>query len=144
MIDNAKENISNNEFQHSINPISDPYRRINNDYIPSEKRINKNILKTTGEELIINSNRALTNKNSHKSIFSLRNISNKKLKKKYNPYLISACKRAIIKEKRQLPNYKEIITSINTEFGIEENEKQNYDYNPKNRISINIESNNAK
>ena len=66
------------------------------------------------------------------------------MKKKYNPYLISACKRAIIKEKRQLPNYKEIITSINTEFGIEENEKQNYDYNPKNRISINIESNNAK
>ena len=144
MIDNAKENISNNEFQHSLNPISDPYSRINNDHIPSEKRISKTILKTTGEELIINSNRALTNKNSHKSIFSLRNISNKKLKKKYNPYLISACKRAIIKEKRQLPNYKEIITSINTEFGIEENEKQNYDYNPKNRISINIESNNAK
>ena len=82
MIDNAKENISNNEFQHSLNPISDPYSRINNDYIPSEKRISKTILKTTGEELIINSNRALTNKNSHKSIFSLRNISNKKLKKK--------------------------------------------------------------
>ena len=70
MIDNAKENISNNEFQHSINPISDPYRRINNDYIPSEKRISKTILKTTGEELIINSKRALTNKNSYKSIFS--------------------------------------------------------------------------
>jgi hypothetical protein len=144
MNDNAKENISNNELQNNFNPLSDPYRRVNNDYNPSEKRISKNILKTTGEELIINSNRALTNKNSQKSIFSLRNLSNRKLKKKYNPYLISACKRAIIKEKRQLPNYKEIITSINTEFGIEENEKQTYDFEPKNRISINIESNNAK
>ena len=41
MIDNAKGNISNNEFDHSLNPISDPYSRINNDYIPTEKRISK-------------------------------------------------------------------------------------------------------
>ena len=38
----------------------------------------------------------------------------------YDPYLINICKNAIIKVKDELPNYKEIIKKINTEFGIEE------------------------
>ena len=38
----------------------------------------------------------------------------------YDPYLINVCKNAIINCKDELPNYKEIIKIINTEFGIEE------------------------
>ena len=38
----------------------------------------------------------------------------------YDPYLINVCKKAIINVKDELPNYKEIIKKINTEFGIEE------------------------
>ena len=38
----------------------------------------------------------------------------------YDPYLINICKNAIINVKDELPNYKEIIKKINTEFGIEE------------------------
>ena len=40
----------------------------------------------------------------------------------YDPYLIKVCKNAIIKEKKQLPNYKKIIDRINTEFGIEDDD----------------------
>jgi hypothetical protein len=40
----------------------------------------------------------------------------------YDPYLIKVCKNAIIKEKKQLPNYKKIIDKINTEFGIEDDD----------------------
>lgn len=38
----------------------------------------------------------------------------------YDPYLIKVCKNALISVKDELPNYKEIIKKINTEFGIEE------------------------
>lgn len=40
----------------------------------------------------------------------------------YDPYLIKICKNAIIKEKKQLANYKKIIERINTEFGIEDDD----------------------
>ena len=146
MNDNKKEVIENKEFQNNLNSISNPYRRMNDNYIPSEKKNSKNILINTGEELIIKSRNALTNKYSHKSIFSQSNINNKKLKRIYNPYLISACKRTIIKEKKQLQNYEEVIRKINTEFGIEEIEKQNFGYSPKNKKgrTINIEADNMK
>lgn len=38
-----------------------------------------------------------------------------------NPLLINQCKKAIARERKELPNYKEIIEKINTEFGIEDN-----------------------
>lgn len=38
----------------------------------------------------------------------------------YDPYLIHACKEALIYVKKELPNYQEIINKINKEFGIEE------------------------
>ena len=143
--------INNNELTNNINPLSNPYRRTNFEPLSTENRYNNNnILKTTGNELIINSKMALANKYSKKSLFSQNTNSNKKLKKLYDPYLISVCKHAIIKEKRQLPNYREIIRNINTEFGIEESEKDNFEkYNDspkKNKITltINIESNNKK
>ena len=77
------------------------------------------------------------------------NLKHKGIKRKghslYDPYLIQVCKNAIIKEKRQLPNYREIIRNINTEFGIEESEKNNFEkYNNspnenKIKLTINIE-----
>ena len=143
--------INNNELTNNINPLSNPYRRSNYDPLSTENRNNNNnILKTTGKELIINSKRALVNKYSKKSLFSQNSNSNKKLKKIYDPYLISVCKHAIIKEKRQLPNYREILRNINTEFGIEESAKDNFEkYNNskkknKKTLTINIESNNKK
>ena len=143
--------INNNELTNNINPLSNPYRRSNYDPLSTENRFNNNnILKTTGKELIINSKRALVNKYSKKSLFSQNSNSNKKLKKIYDPYLISVCKHAIIKEKRQLPNYREILRNINTEFGIEESAKdnfENYNNSPKKNkktLTINIDSNNKK
>ena len=41
----------------------------------------------------------------------------------YNPYLIDACKHAIVHIKKDLPNYQDVIDKINTEFGIEDNKK---------------------
>ena len=38
----------------------------------------------------------------------------------YDPYLINICKNSLYNLKDELPNYKEIISKINTEFGIEE------------------------
>ena len=138
-MDNGNVLMENNIMSSNLNPLSARYNRYynNND---------KNIFKNAGEDLIINSNKALTNKHSQKSLFSPRNINNKKIKKIFNPYLITACKHAIIKERRELPNYKEIIRNINTEFGIKETEKQNYEPYTKSRIrlSINIDSNNTK
>ena len=136
--------MQNNEIESNQNPLSDPYRR---EHIESNLSKN-NFLKSVGEQLIINPKKTLVNKSSHKSIFFSGNQSNKKLKKIYDPYLISACKHAIFKERRELPNYKEIIRNINTEFGIEESEKNNFEiYNDttiknKNKLTINIEPNN--
>ena len=143
MAELEKKSIETKELRNNHSTLSEPYKRINYDNIPPEKR---NILKSTGEELIINSKRDLTNMHSQESIFSPRNNSNKKSKKVYDPYLISICKHAIIRERKNLPNYKEVIRNINTEFGIEETEKQNFDlYFPnKNRLTINIETNNMK
>ena len=42
----------------------------------------------------------------------------------YDPYLLQICKSAIFREKKELPNYKDIIQKINTSYGIE-NEKYN-------------------
>ena len=113
--------IDSNELESNQNPLSEIYKRDNNE----PKLAKNNILKRLGEQLIINSKKTLTNRKSHKSSFFSSNNNNKKLKKIYDPYLIDICKHAIIKEKRELPNYKEIIRNINTEFGIEESEKNN-------------------
>ena len=136
-MDFEKEVMQSEEIQNSSNPLSDRYKRNSN--------FNKNILKKAGEELMINPNKALMNESSQKSLFSPRYNSNRKIKKIYNPYLISACKHAIIREKKELPNYKEIIRNINTEFGIEE-EKHNINSHNKNkfRLRINTDSDNPR
>ena len=68
--------IHNNELENNQNPISEIYKRDNGEINLAKN----NILKNIGEQLIINSTRALTNKKSHKSIFFHGNNNNKKLK----------------------------------------------------------------
>jgi hypothetical protein len=41
----------------------------------------------------------------------------------YDPYLMRVCKKAIINNREQLPNYLEIISKINKEFNIDEFEE---------------------
>ena len=135
-VNSNEENDKNNSFQ-----IEHEYQNILDTIL-----FCKDCLMYPEYSIIINSKNTLTNKHSYKSIFSPRNINNRKLKKIYDPYLISVCKKAIIREKKQLPNYKEIIRNINTEFGIEETEKQNFDYFPKNKnqLTINNETSNTR
>ena len=56
-----------------------------------------------------------TNINNNYSIFKT-NLS-------YDPYLMRVCKKAIINNREQLPNYLEIISKINKEFNIDEFEE---------------------
>lgn len=149
MTEKPLEVIKNKEYQSGANNISNPYNRLKNDYAPSEsKKSNMNILKNVGEELIVSSERSrLTNKRSHKSIFIPNSNSSKRMKV-YDPYLINVCKRAIIREKKELPHFREIIKNINTEFGIKETKKEMYEMNEDSRIKtekvmpINDEMNN--
>ena len=57
--------MQNNEIESNQNQLSDPYRR---EHIESNLSKN-NLLKSVGEQLIINPKKALVNKSSHKSIF---------------------------------------------------------------------------
>jgi hypothetical protein len=96
----------------------------------------RSVFRNAGKELL-DSYRYTTEESNPKNT-SVQSIiwRHKGIKRKghslYDPYLIQVCKNAIIREKNELPNYKEIIQSINTEYGIEDkNEKRlknnNYD-----------------
>ena len=95
----------------------------------------RNVLLNTGKELI-NSERYLstdTQRINSPISYSIINLEHKGIKKKgynlYDPYLIQVCKSAIFREKKNLPNYKDIIQKINREYGIageKYNEIDNY------------------
>lgn len=55
-----------------------------------------------------------------------------------NPYLVNLCKDAIVKEKKNLPNYMDILKKINDEFGIEEKNCENIFNKRKNFMNKNI------
>ena len=114
-------------------PFSARYNKnkINKSLDINEKN-SRNIFQNAGKELI-NSNSEkyksfeLPPYNSSVS-YSIICPKHRGIKKKghdlYDPYLIQVCKSAIYREKNNLPNYKDIIQRVNTEFGIE-NEKYN-------------------
>ena len=152
MSEKELEIMKKKDFQSNSNVLSNPYDRYNNNYPLSEARKSgTNILKNIGKELIINPNKkGLSNKNSHKSIF-IPNSNSSRKKRIYDPYLIKVCKHAIIKEKKELPHFKEIIRKINTEFGIEETKKELYEmdiedkkFPRKNFLTVNTEIDNKK
>ena len=114
--------------------ISAKYKkpRINPISIDIEEKNSRNILKKAGNELInSNSENYLTMENPifNSSIsYSIASPDHRGIKMKgydlYDPYLLQICKSAIFREKKELPNYKDIIQKINSRYGIE-NEKYN-------------------
>lgn len=109
------------------------------------------ILRNAGKELLQEKYLTTEEKsNNCLSSQSIINLKHKGIKRKghslYDPYLIKVCKNAIINEKKELPNYKEIITKINTEYGIEDekfNENNLYkkkDFNNSNNFQNDISS----
>ena len=114
--------------------ISAKYKkpRINPISIDIEDKNSRNILKNAGKELInSNSENYLTMENPifNSSIsYSIVSPDHRGVKMKgydlYDPYLLQICKSAIFREKKELPNYKDIIQKINSRYGIE-NEKYN-------------------
>lgn len=85
----------------------------------------RNILKNAGNE-ICNSQKFLTidnNRNNSQISNSILSLDHKGIKRKgynlYDPYLIQICKSAVFRERKDLPNYKDIIQKVNTEFGIQ-------------------------
>ena len=114
--------------------ISAKYKkpRINPISINIEEKNSRNILKNAGKELInSNSENYLTMENPifNSSIsYSIVSPDHRGIKMKgydlYDPYLLQICKSAIFREKKELPNYKDIIQKINLRYGIE-NEKYN-------------------
>ena len=52
----------------------------------------------------------------------------------YDPYLIKVCKNAIVNSRKELPNYKDVIRKINTEFGIENDHNKYSSYVKNNKF----------
>ena len=103
-----------------------PKFKINNIKIEDNNFENNNILKNAGKELL-ESTKVTTGNDQKKddpTSGSIINLKHKGIKKKghklYDPYLIQVCKNAIIRERNEISNYKDIIFKINTEYGIEE------------------------
>ena len=103
--------------------------------LEQKEKKTRNIFQNAGKELInSNSDNYISTENHMYNSFnspisySIINPKHKGIKIKghdlYDPYLLQVCKSAIYREKKELPNYKEIIQRVNTEFGIE-NEKYN-------------------
>lgn len=114
--------------------LSKKYNKLKKNSISFQikEKNSSNILSNAGKESI-NSNyeNYLTLENSinkSKISYSILNPNHKGIKMKghelYDPYLLQICKSAIFREKKELPNYKDIIQKVNSEYGIE-NEKYN-------------------
>ena len=111
----------------------------------------RSILRNAGKELMESQKYLTTGEISQDLPFSqsILCLKHKGIKKRghplYDPYLIRVCKKAIIFEKKELPNYKEIIQKVNTEFGIEDQKNKDknyylYKYYKNNSISNNNSS----
>ena len=106
------------------------------------------ILRNAGKELFDSNRYFATEENSQNFPHSqsIINLKHKGIKRKghslYDPYLIQVCKNAIIKEKKELPNYKEIIKKINTEYGIEDEKFNDNDLYDVQKANLNNNNNN--
>ena len=107
------------------------------------------ILRNAGRELLDFQSSFTLKENTKNNNFSQSVISleHKGIKRKghslYDPYLIQVCKNALINEKKDLPNYKEIIHKVNTEYGIEEDKfNDNELYNSTQFYNSNIKTSN--
>ena len=108
--------INSNRNKVKINPLE----------IDENNPSKRNIFRNAGKELLDSHRHFTSEENCQNPPFSQGIISwkHKGIKRKghsfYDPYLIQVCKNAIIRERKELPNYKEIIKKVNTEYGIED------------------------
>ena len=131
--------MSNNIIQEKINTFNNS--KISQNYNKSKTKINpiqieennssKGIILRNAGQDVFDYKRYFTSEDASQAnnfSQSVINLKHKGIKRKnhplYDPYLIQVCKNAIIREKNELPNYKDIIEKVNTEYGIE-NEKTN-------------------
>ncbi len=110
---------TNQKIKAKSNPIE-----IEEDF--STKR---SIFRNAGKELLesyrYTTEESIPEKTLQQSVIWFHKGIKRKGHKLYDPYLIQTCKNAIIREKKELPNYKEIIQNINTEYGIiDKNDKK--------------------
>ena len=103
------------------------------------------ILRNAGKDLFVDSKRYYTSEDGSQSMpfsQSVISLKHKGIKRKdhplYDPYLIDVCKNAILREKKELPNYKEIIHKINTEYGIEDEKIEENNLYNKNKLYNNF------
>lgn len=141
-------NIKNIQEKENSNNISTLSKNYNKSYKLKPIEIEDNnsskgtILRNAGKDLF-DSKRYFTSEQN-----SIINLRHKGIKRRghplYDPYLIQVCKNAIIREKKELPNYKEIIQKVNTEYGIEEekiNDKDIFNNNISEIINNNLQNN---
>ena len=109
---------------------------------------NMYIFRNAGKELL-DSKRYFTSEDISQNsplCHSIINLKHKGIKRKghplYDPYLIKVCKNALIREKNELPNFKDIIHQVNTEFGIEDEKFIENDFSNFHKNNYNFLSNN--
>ena len=118
--------------------------KINPLQIEDNNKSKGTILRNAGKDLF-DSKRYYTSEDGSQSMpfsKSVISLKHKGIKRKdhplYDPYLIEVCKNAIIREKNELPNYKEIIHKINTEYGIEDEKIEENNFDNKNELYNNF------
>ena len=145
--------MSNINFQQqnnlsTISEISQNYKtqkkKLSQLQIEDNNKSKGTILRNAGKDLF-DSKRYYTSEDGSQSMpfsQSVISLKHKGIKRKdhplYDPYLIDVCKNAILREKKELPNYKEIIHKINTEYGIEDEKIEENNFYNKNKLYNNF------
>ena len=118
---NSPQNKKEQFFSENLADKNRPYNKFKIGEATPLKTIDKFV--KTGNNIFYLNTRTSYGRNKRKNhVIKLKNnmLFNKSIPgcSPYDPYLIKVCKKAIINRKDQLPNYKEVIKKINTQFGI--------------------------
>ena len=118
---NSPPNKKEQFFSENLNDKNRPYNKFKIGEATPLKNIDK-FVKTGNNIFYLNTRTSYGRSKRKNHIIKLKNnmLFNKSIPgcSPYDPYLIKVCKKAIISRKDQLPNYKEVIKKINTQFGI--------------------------
>ena len=118
---NSPPNKKEKFFSENLNDKNRPYNKFKIGEATPLKTIDK-FVKTGNNIFYLNTRTSYDRSKRKNHIIKLKNnmLFNKSIPgcSPYDPYLIKVCKKAIISRKDQLPNYKEVIKKINTQFGI--------------------------
>ena len=118
---NSPPNKKEQFFSENLNDKNRPYNKFKIGEATPLKTIDK-FVKTGNNIFYLNTRTSYGRGKRKNHVIKLKNnmLFNKSIPgcSPYDPYLIKVCKKAIISRKDQLPNYKEVIKKINTQFGI--------------------------